>query len=121
MSDTYQPVVGDDTEYMLANTSTAAMEAIDRLQVRAPFAGENIRQQKAENYGYEDPEAMLDDMADGMVSPPQFWEEAATVLFDGLDTVPDGGVDYAEVRRAFAVFTNAGNEQLSELINGSNG
>lgn len=117
MSDTYQPIIGSDEEFGLAPTSTKNMEALNKLQLRAPFFSD--REQIAQNYGYDNVEEAMEDMGAGALSPPRFWEQAALVIFEGLDEIDDDqGVDFAEARRAVGKFNMAGNEEYAELMNG---
>lgn len=120
--DTFQPVAEDSTEYELAPTSTKNMEALDRLKLRAPCVGEEQRRQIAENYGCDDVGEAMERYCedDTLLSPPRFWEEAAKVVVRDLTDkdVEEGGIDFAEARRAVANFSNAGNEELLELLSG---
>ena len=126
-----RPLLKENAGYPLAPTSTRNMERLDALKLRAPCVGEQERKRIAQNYGYTsdgegDVEAAMEDFGyekpGDILSPPRFWEQVVPIIFEGLDEgdVREGEIDFAVVRRELTNFTMAGNEQMSELMDGLN-
>lgn len=126
MSEQPRPFVGKDKGYPLAPTSTGRMEDLSKVKLRAPCVGEQERQRVAQNWGFDSVDDALEgfgfDQGD-ILSPPRFYETVATVIFRGIDQsdIEQGQIDFAEVRRGLADFTQAGNEEAMELLNGLKG
>jgi hypothetical protein len=120
MSDTYKPFINSGDSFKVATTSSKALQALDELILRAPMRGTQEREQVAENYGHESIDEALEAFgydSDDMLTPPEFFQEAATVVFDGVSEADvEGGVDVGEVRKGILDFSRAGQPDLSELM-----
>ena len=117
---TYQPLLNSEQKCEIATTSSQALQALDELVLRAPMRGTQERKQVAENYGHESTDEALEAFgydSDDMLTPPEFFQEAATLVFDGVSEVDvEDGVDVGEVRRGIMDFSSAGQPDLSELM-----
>jgi len=120
MSDTYEPLIDSADSFKVATTSSKALQALDELVLRAPMRGTQEREQVAENYGHESLDEALEAFGYGpedMLTPPEFYREAATVVFDSVSEADvEGGVDVGEVRKGIVDFSTAGQPDLSELM-----
>jgi len=120
MSDTYEPLIDSADSFKVATTSSKALQALDELVLRAPMRGTQEREQVAENYGHESLDEALEAFGYGpedMLTPPEFYREAATVVFDSVSEADvEGGVDVGEVRKGILDFSRAGQPDLSELM-----
>jgi len=120
MSDTYEPLIDSADSFKVATTSSKALQALDELMLRAPMRGTQERKQVAENYGHESIDEALEAFGYGpedMLTPPEFYREAATVVFDSVSEADvEGGVDVGEVRKGIVDFSTAGQPDLSELM-----
>jgi hypothetical protein len=117
---TYQPFLDSEQKCEVATTSSQALQALDELMLRAPMRGTQERKQVAENYGHESIDEALEAFgygSDEMLTPPEFYREAATVVFENVSEADvEGGVDVGEVRRGIMDFSSAGQPDLSELM-----